>query len=137
MTMSLFMVMLLTQSPVPQQLPEPQCINAYGMIQCGYDCKAAYGQIACAQTPFGACIAAYGQVQCGDPPPWILRWPQEQIPRMRCHSAFGQIRCGYGCVSANGQVACAQTPWGKCHAAYGQVQCFESTPMRRHPAWRF
>src|SRR5258708_11325737 len=36
-------------------MPRGQCVSAYGAIACGYDCKAAYGETRCAQTPGGAC----------------------------------------------------------------------------------
>lgn len=47
---------------------EAACRADYGQTTCGYDCVAAYGEVKCAQTPFGACHAAYGEVLCWDPP---------------------------------------------------------------------
>jgi hypothetical protein len=108
-----------------QQAPAT-CVSEYGLLRCGYDCKARYGQVACAQTPLGACAAEYGQVVCADPPLWVFPWLAENSPKMECKSAYGQVVCGFQCRAAFGQVACAQTPFGTCHAERGRVQCFES-----------
>jgi hypothetical protein len=47
--------------------PQAECLRRYGTTACGYDCKAFYGQVRCAQTPLGRCIAERGQVRCVDP----------------------------------------------------------------------
>ena len=47
--------------------PRAQCVSAYGTTRCGYNCTAAFGQVACAASPEGRCFAAYGEVSCMDP----------------------------------------------------------------------
>lgn len=84
----------------------PRCVSAYGTTACGFDCTAAYGQVACAATPQGACEAAYGDLKCWDPPtPAPYGFPPAE-----CLAAYGQIACGYGCEAAYGEVTCWDPP---------------------------
>lgn len=102
--------------------PEPvQCVRAYAETACGYDCKAAYGKVACAQTPWGRCIASYGNVTCADPARIAFRGAPP--PKMDCVEAYGKTACGYDCKTAYGEVACARAPWGRCVASYGKIAC--------------
>ena len=71
---------------------EARCISAYGAKACGYACEAAYGQVKCAQTPYGACTAAYGELTCWDPP---------RVHRLRS-APVAQ------CVAAEGKITCSQ-----------------------------
>ena len=96
------------------------CESAYGKTACGFDCKAAFGEIKCADTPNGVCHSAYGKLVCWDPPRWV-RGHQ----KARCEAAYGDIACGYGCVSAYGKIKCASSPGGACKAAYGDITCSE------------
>ncbi|MBT3224212.1 MAG: hypothetical protein HN348_34525 [Proteobacteria bacterium] len=109
--------------------PQPTCLSAYGTTACGYDCKAAYGQVACAPSPNGICTAAYGKVTCSGVTAPQGRRPRTPAakpwPKAECRSAYGMTACGYNCVDAYGQLACASTPNGICKAAYGRVTCFQ------------
>ncbi len=100
--------------------PGATCQNAYGKTACGFDCKTAFGEIKCAQTPLGVCHAAYGKLVCWDPPAWVRGGE-----KARCETAYGDIACGYHCVSAYGKIRCASSPRGACKAAYGDVTCSE------------
>jgi len=103
---------------------QPECTSAFGQTVCGYHCESAYGELRCAQTPWGRCKAAYGKVVCGDGASW-LTWRRGPVPRVECKAAYGEIACGYKCEAAYGQVRCAQTPEGRCESAYGQVTCWD------------
>ncbi len=49
--------------------PKPACLMGFGQLVCGYDCKAASGRVACAQTPDGTCDTAGANAPtCFDPP---------------------------------------------------------------------
>lgn len=145
----------------PQLLQRPQpprqatCDAAYGQVACGWGCTAAFGQLACAQTPEGRCTAAHGQVTCWDPPapgaaqatapgvavaivpgatpqpvvlvpvPGVNRQDPSSWPAATCETAYGQTACGYQCQAAYGMIACAQTPFGTCQAASGKVTCWD------------
>lgn len=54
---------------LPPGMPRASCISAYGDIACGFRCQAAFGEVACAQTPWGTCTVSYGDLICADPPP--------------------------------------------------------------------
>ncbi len=54
-----------------------QCLTRFGQRKCGYDCKAAYGQVACGANPGDNCVEAFGQLRCG----------------RNCRTAFGEIQC--------------------------------------------
>lgn len=97
---------------------EPTCITNYGRTVCGYDCKADYGEVKCAQTPNGACTSNYGQVYCWDPPMHVHQ-------KAECISNYGQIACGYHCIANYGEVKCAKTPDGICTANQGTVTCWD------------
>jgi hypothetical protein len=45
-----------------------QCVATQMGIACGWNCRTAYQQAACAQTPEGRCSVYQGKVQCVDPP---------------------------------------------------------------------
>lgn len=49
--------------------PAAQCVSNYGKTVCGFGCVADYGQVQCAQTPWGRCEARGGRVTCWEPPP--------------------------------------------------------------------
>jgi hypothetical protein len=51
-----------------KDLERPACLEDFGQIACGYDCKSTNGKVACAQTPRGSCNDASGSVTCFDPP---------------------------------------------------------------------
>jgi hypothetical protein len=127
------------QSRAKTNPAESQCVTGYGRTACGFSCVKAYGDVQCAQTPWGRCAAAYGRVVCGDPLP-----PQGgfspipgrfgrigRIPPVQCESAYGMTACGYDCKAAYGVVRCAQSPWGRCLAQGGQVICSDPS------AWGF
>ncbi|MBT8496501.1 MAG: hypothetical protein KJO07_25865, partial [Deltaproteobacteria bacterium] len=102
------------------------CVNAYGKTACGFDCKAAYGKVRCAETRFGVCAAAYGRVRCWDPPRRAIRRAlrrQQRIPPARCTNAYGKISCGFECAAAYGKVRCGKRPGATCKAGYGQIAC--------------
>lgn len=109
--------------------PEASCTSAYGKTACGYDCVAAYGEVRCADVPWGACLAAYGVVVCGPSGPAPRR---RAMPKATCQAAFGKIACGYGCVAAYGELACSPDPDGTCVAAYGRVTCSAPAVPHRH-----
>ncbi len=49
--------------------PRPQCVTASGRVVCGYNCKVAGAEVACAQTPDGTCDTnGPGKPTCFDPP---------------------------------------------------------------------
>jgi hypothetical protein len=98
--------------------PGATCQSAFGRTECGYDCKVAFGELRCAQTPLGVCHAAFGELVCWDPPRWV-RGNQKAT----CQAAFGEIACGYACVAAFGKVRCASSPQGACKAAHGEIVC--------------
>ncbi len=113
-----------------EEPPAPRCISNYGKLACGYDCKANYGQVACAQTPAGTCISNYGKVLCWDPPRRVLRRYGDRTPGARCISNYNKLACGYGCKSGYGEVACAKTPKGFCKATNGRIVCWDPKPRR-------
>ncbi len=125
-SMTVFTV-ILSAEIAGAQSSQPECRSAYGQNACGYSCEDGYGQVKCAQTPFGACGSGYGQVVCWDPiqPQWNDR-------KAECLSGYGVVACGYNCESGYGQVKCAQTPNGICTSGYGEVKCqeFPRTPPR-------
>ncbi|TVQ92074.1 MAG: hypothetical protein EA397_07810 [Deltaproteobacteria bacterium] len=100
---------------------EPTCITAFGQTACGYDCRAAYGQVRCAPTPYGRCHAGFGTLRCG--PESVGDVVPSHWPRATCRAAYGDVACGYNCVAGFGEVACAAAPWGACVAGYGGVSC--------------
>ena len=103
---------------------EPTCTSAFGQTACGYQCEAAYGEVRCAQTPWGACKAAYGKIVCSDGRQ-DLQWRGVAVPRAECKAAYGEVACGWSCEAAFGELACAQTPEGTCAAGSGGVTCFD------------
>lgn len=107
-------------------VPRVSCLAANGTAACGYDCKSANGEVACAKTPWGRCLARQGHVTCADPK--LVAWGVEPEP-IECASAYGEVACGYDCKAAYGQLACAQTQWGKCLAAAGRVTCGDPSRM--------
>jgi hypothetical protein len=107
--------------------PESVCLTQFGQTACGYDCKAAYGQVRCAQTAYGSCHAAYGQVGCGPAP--VDNTPGRDWPRAQCLARYGQIACGYDCKAGYGQVGCSPVPWGTCIAAFDGVTCYQPAPQ--------
>lgn len=104
---------------------EPTCINSFGRTACGYHCRADAGSVGCAQTEMGICGSSHGKVRCFDPPQPLVQLFGAGLPRPECRTLLGQVACGYGCVSALGQVRCAQTPAGVCAASTVEVQCFD------------
>ncbi|MBX7113472.1 MAG: hypothetical protein K1X64_03990 [Myxococcaceae bacterium] len=105
---------------------EARCISAYGAKACGYACEAAYGQVKCAQTPYGACLAANGTLTCWDPPVRHAH-RMRNTPAAQCLSEYGTTACGYGCVAQYGAIKCAQTPGHHCYADSGQLFCSDGT----------
>jgi len=103
--------------------PKATCKSAFGTTACGFACVAAFGQVKCAETPWGACKAAFGEIVCADPPRWARG--RGRMVKVQCEAAAGKIACGYGCVSAYGELRCAQSPRGACQAAYGEIVCSE------------
>lgn len=106
-------------------VPRPQCIANFGKVACGYHCEAQFGDVKCAQTPYGMCGSQFGKVECFDPPLQSLSLVDGEPPAAQCLANFGQIQCGYGCVGNFGQVRCAQTPLGSCTASHGEVTCID------------
>lgn len=113
----------------PWPAAEPECRTAYGQTVCGYRCVAEYGQVQCAQTPYGLCRSGYGSVTCWDPPAASRRGRRDvdlsSWPAPTCHAEYGMVACGYTCESGYGTVQCTQTPYGVCHAEYGKVVCWD------------
>lgn len=101
---------------------EAKCLSAFGKTACGWDCKAAFGDVKCADWPGGACEAAFGQVVCGPHPPAYARHHGQKAS---CVAAFGQIACGWSCEAAFGKVSCASTPQGRCEVAFGEITCWD------------
>ena len=95
-----------------------ECIAEYGQIACGYDCKANYGKVQCAQTPSGACGSGYGQLICWDP-------KVRTHTRAMCIASYGKVVCGFHCASGYGQIQCASTPNSFCRAENGSVTCYQ------------
>lgn len=120
---------------------QASCVTSFGKTACGFDCKAAYGEIKCAQTAQGTCSASFGTITCWDPPSSNSdgrRYRGHSSgdggrrggysrggrgAQSTCESAYGTTACGYGCVAAYGTIKCAQTPGAQCLAAYGQIAC--------------
>ena len=123
------------------QPAQARCTSAYGQTVCGYECKAAYGELRCAQTPWGTCTAAFGKVVCSDGAPQLVHC-RGPLQKVECKSAFGEIACGYDCKAAFGEVKCAQTPEGTCQASFGELTCwdpqptFGRSPVGHHPRAR-
>ena len=109
--------------PYPPYHPRGMCLTRYGQTICGFDCRAAYGQVDCAKTPSGVCAAAFGRVVCWDPPRITYGWRKAE-----CVARYGRVACGYHCKAAFGQVACAQTPEGVCARGEGRVVCWDPPP---------
>lgn len=42
-----------------------------------------------------------------------------------CITQYGRTVCGYDCIAQNGQIECAQTPYGACSSENGQVTCWD------------
>jgi len=114
----------------PASAVEPTCTSAYGKTECGYECIAAYGDIKCASTPWGACKAAYGTIACSSETQAVWNWPRP-LAQATCKAAYGEIACGWSCVAAYGKVACASSPEGTCSAAFGEVTCFDGPRRAR------
>ena len=68
-----------TEKASAQDIPQAECLSAYGQTKCGYHCEAGYGEIRCAEWPGGACQAAYGEVVCGPPAPpnWLIYYTHQ------------------------------------------------------------
>lgn len=49
-----------------REVPQQQCVSAFGKTACGWGCVADYGQVKCATRPGGVCQAAYGKVTCSE-----------------------------------------------------------------------
>lgn len=146
-----FLFGLATAAPVSAQ-PQPECVTVAGQTTCGYGCKTASGQTACAQHPGGACTAAYGKLACGfscvaafgelrcaqnpggvcqanagkitcfDPQSASVP-PGTSVPQASCVVAGGTMACGYHCTTAAGSVQCAQTPAGACGVVGTTLTC--------------
>lgn len=132
----LFTALALTLVAAPDPWPPAACKSAFGQTACGYDCTAAFGEVRCAETPYGKCQSGFGKVRCADPPRHVLHVYHGAIPQMQCKAAFGDVACGYDCKSGFGEVRCAEAPDGKCEAAYGKVTCWSPDPRARphdHP----
>jgi hypothetical protein len=99
---------LLAASLVLAQSPKVQCLTSNG-------------NAACARTPWGRCVTTNGRVFCGDPAPWVLR--AGDVQAVECVTINGTGACGYDCKTANGNAACARTPWGRCVTANGNITC--------------
>ena len=106
--------------------PPAKCVSAYGLQECGYHCKAAFGVLKCAHTAQGVCDSAFGVVTCWDPPTPL----PAGSPPASCTSAFGKTVCGYDCEEAFGEVQCAQTPQGQCDSAFGKITCWDPPAPR-------
>jgi hypothetical protein len=121
----LFLALLVPASVGAQSapIPQPTCLAQYGQTACGHHCVANFGQVRCAQTPFGTCSSGAGTVACWDPPPVVRQVLRERTPRPACVANYGQIACGYECASGFDQVQCAQTPFGACKADAGKIVC--------------
>jgi hypothetical protein len=105
--------------------PKPTCESDGSAIACGYDCKKGGGKVACAATPSGVCTRQYGSIVCFDPPAEVYGVFGSSVPAPSCKAQDGKIACGYGCLGANGALACAKTPFGTCAEAGGAPNCFD------------
>ncbi len=118
--------MLLVMSLLVVIGADPSCVTSGRLAACGYACATTGGQAACARTPLGRCITTNGNVFCGDPS-WAALRAGVSEP-VECVTTNGTGACGYHCLSANGQVACASTPWGRCVTTNGRVFCGDPAP---------
>ena len=103
----------------------PRCLNQYGKTACGYQCLAAHGEVACANTPDGICNADGGTVTCWDPPESVRAYYRDRVPRPECRSRAGKVACGYRCQTHDNDVACATTPEGICGVSYDGITCWD------------
>ena len=106
-------------------VPPPSCVTNGGQTACGYQCIAAYDQVQCAQTPFGACRANGGRLVCWDPPAPVILSRRAATPVATCLLANDRVACGYHCEAYQGSLACAQTPDGTCRRQGGAVSCWD------------
>lgn len=51
-----------------KKTPKPTCEAGFGVLACGYNCKAVGGGTACARSPEGTCDTEGGGPVCFDPP---------------------------------------------------------------------
>lgn len=51
-----------------KRTPKPTCLASFGVLACGYNCKAVGGSTACAKSPEGSCDTEGGGPVCFDPP---------------------------------------------------------------------
>lgn len=51
---------------VLREPPQVECATTNGKGACGYDCKTAVGQVACASSPWGRCVTSVGRITCSD-----------------------------------------------------------------------
>ena len=108
-----------------QAFAEPECVTAFGTTACGYHCISAFGEVKCAQTPYGVCKSAFGEIVCWDPSRPVNK-------QAECVTSFGKITCGYNCVSAFGETKCAETPEGTCKSSSGNIECWDPEPQNDH-----
>lgn len=105
--------------------PKASCITDGSNVTCGYDCKRAGGQMACASTPNGMCSITGGYLSCFDPPPEVYGAFGGEVPAPTCEVRLGQVVCGYNCAYAGGKTACAKTPFGVCAEDGRTPVCFD------------
>ena len=113
------------------QTPAASCHQSGSSRACGYDCRAEFGEVRCAQTPAGFCTRIEGQLLCWDPPLEVQLHPIA-FGKASCRSKYKDIACGYVCASSENHLACAQTPFGVCTTRFDEVICWDPSPELIH-----
>lgn len=108
-------------------LPKAECYSANEKTVCGYNCTAAFGEVACSQWPGGVCKATDGGVVCGPPAPenWLAKYTERERPYYRRYYYYNYtypyyypdsssvVECvrdliGMGVSEDNAAIACSQ-----------------------------
>ena len=116
----LYLLTLLPASPAA-----PTCLTNFGKTACGYHCRAAHGEVACAKTSAGVCDATEKKLVCWDPSDIVRAHYGDAVPRPACLTRSGNIRCGYHCQASDSEIRCAWTPDGICVTTPRGVTCWD------------
>ncbi len=111
----------------PGALPPSRCVALSDRVACGWHCLSDRPNVACAQTPAGICFDDQGSITCWDPPLALVHELHGDVPTPECRENGRRVACGYHCVSALGEVRCAQTPQGVCHSDLAGLHCWDPT----------
>ena len=80
--MHALVLFLLTLLPAPPAAPT--CLTSSGKTACGYHCRAAHGEVACAHTSAGVCDATEKKLVCWDPSDSVRAHYGDDVPRPEC-----------------------------------------------------